>query len=187
MKKILYLMVAFLLVCMQACKENKTAKVIVANDSIAVTEEIDSTIYGICGEGTAMHTLELITDAGDTLSLYIHDETDMVTSPVKGGLMCGDRMAVVTRVSENDELEAIEVINLTSLLGKWTSVDKNFEILEGGELRSYAKVEKAPWTSWKILNGKLLFNKDTFSIFELGADSMYLENKSGIFSYKRVN
>lgn len=187
MKKILYLAVAFLLVCVQACKENKTTKVIVANDSVTITEETDSTIYGVCGVGTAMHTLELITDAGDTLSLYIHDETDMVTSPVKGGLMCGDRMAVVTRVSESGELEAAEVINLTSLLGKWTSVDKNFEIREGGELQSYAKVEKAPWTSWKILNGKLLFNKDTFSIFQLGADSLFLENKNGIFTYKRVN
>lgn len=187
MKKILYLIAALIIVCAQACKQNKPARVIVANDSVAVTDETDSTIYGVCGVGTAMHTLELITDAGDTLSLYIHDETGMPSSPVKGGLMSGDRMAVVTRVSGDGELEAVEVINLTSLLGKWTSVDKNFEILEGGELKSYAKAENAPWTSWKILNGKLIFNKDTFSIYQLGADSMYLENEKGIFSYKRVN
>lgn len=37
------------------------------------------------------------------------------------------------------------------------------------------KAEQNPWTSWKILNGKLLLNKDTFMIDELGPDSMYLE------------
>ncbi len=186
MKKILYLALALMLLSMQSCKQNKSAKVIVANDSVAETEVTDSTIYGVCGPGTAMHTLELITDAGDTLSLGIHDETDMVTSPVKGGLMSGDRMAVVTRLGEGGELEAVEVINLTSLLGRWASIDKNFEIMEGGELKSYAKAEANPWTSWKIVNGKLVFNKDTFDIYQLGADSLYLENDKGIFAYKRI-
>lgn len=186
MKKISYLFLALMLLSMQACRQNKSAKVIVAGDSVAATEVKDSTIYGVCGTGTAMHTLELITDAGDTLSLGIHDETDMMTSPVKGGLMSGDRMAVVTRMGEGGELEAVEVINLTSLLGRWTSIDKNFEIMEGGELKSYVKAEADPWTSWKIVNGKLVFNKDTFSIYQLGADSLYLENGEGIFTYKRV-
>lgn len=187
MKKFfLYLALALMLLGMQSCKQNKSAKVIVANDSVAETEVTDSTIYGVCGTGTAMRTLELITDAGDTLSLGIHDETDMVTSPIKGGLMSGDRMAVVTRLGEGGELEAVEVINLTSLLGRWTSIDKNFEIMEGGELKSYAKAETNPWTSWKIVNGKIVFNKDTFDIYQLGADSLYLENEKGIFAYKRI-
>ena len=47
------------------------------------------------------------------------------------------------------------------------------------------KAEQNPWTSWKILNGKLLLNKDTFMIDELGPDSMYLENNAGIFTFKR--
>ncbi len=187
MKKILYLVIAFTLVCVIGCNQNKPTRVITESDSLAVLDEEDSTIYGFCGAGTAMHTLELITDSGDTLSLYIHDETDMATSPVKGGLMSGDRMAVVTRVGTDGELEAIEVINLTSLLGKWASIDKNFEIFEGGEVKNSTKSEGQIWTSWKIVNGKLVFNKDTFSIYELGADSLYLENKEGIFSYKRVN
>ena len=38
----------------------------------------------------------------------------------------------------------------------------------------------------KILNGQLLLSQDTFDIYELGADSLYLENRSGIFAYKRV-
>lgn len=80
---------------------------------------------------------------------------------------------------------AQHIINLTSLLGKWTSIDKNFEILEGGEVKNNVKVETNPWTSWKILNGKLLLNTDTFCIGKLGPDSLLLENKVGIFIFKR--
>lgn len=46
--------------------------------------------------------------------------------------------------------------------------------------------EQKPYTSWKIVNGKLVLSADTFSIYELGADSLYLENSVGIFAYKRV-
>ena len=27
----------------------------------------DSTVYGVCGDGTSMHSLQLITDMGDTI------------------------------------------------------------------------------------------------------------------------
>ena len=107
---------------------------------------------------------------------------------MKGGLLVGDRIALILNGQKNEELgdvAAQQVINLTSLLGKWTSLDKNFEIIEGGEVKNNVKAEQNPWTSWKILNGKLLLNKDTFMIDELGPDSMYLENNAGIFTFKR--
>lgn len=80
---------------------------------------------------------------------------------------------------------ASKIINLTSLLGKWTSLDKNFDILEGGEVRNNVKAETNPWTSWKILNGNLLLNTDTFAIDKLGPDSLLLENAKGIYVFKR--
>ena len=128
-----------------------------ADSTLLADTAADSTVYGVCGEGTAMHTLELITDAGDTLR-YVLGEADPT---------------------------ARRVINLTTLLGKWTSLDKNFEILEGGVVKSSVKAERNPWTSWKILNGQLLLNRDTFNIDNLGSDSLYLENREGIFVYKR--
>ena len=76
-------------------------------------------------------------------------------------------------------------INLTSLLGHWTSLDRNFEIKEGGTVTSSLQSEKNPWTSWKIWNGKLILSKDTFDVDNLGADSLSLENKDGIFIYTR--
>ena len=80
---------------------------------------------------------------------------------------------------------AASVINLTTLLGKWQSIDRNFEIKEGGVVETVVNEQK-PYTSWKIVNGKLVLSTDTFHIYELGADSLYLENKVGIFAYKRV-
>ena len=148
-------------------------------DSVA-----DSTIYGVCGEGTAMHSLELITDAGDTLR-YMIAEDEEGNQDVQGGLLVGDRLAVIEGGMQDGDRLAKKIINLTTLLGKWTSLDKNFEIEEGGTVKSYVKAETHPWTSWKILNGQLLLNSDTFNIDQLGKDSLYLENKEGIFVYKR--
>ena len=157
----------------------------------AQEEVADSTVYGVCGDGTSMHSLELITDAGDTLTYTIldaeYDEDgtqEGLVSHVEGGLMAGDKVAV-TGQKVDGELIADRVINVTSLLGHWTSLDKNFEIEEGGTVRSSVKAETNPWTSWKILNGQLLLNRDTFDITSLGADSLYIENKNGIFTFKR--
>lgn len=86
--------------------------------------------------------------------------------------MAGDKMAV-TGHKTADELVADRVINVTSLLGHWTSIDKNFTIEEGGTVHSAVKAETNPWTSWKILNGSLLLNRDTFAIDGLSADSLY--------------
>lgn len=187
MKRLVYVLMAMMLVgvvsvgCRQTAKPEQDA---VDSDSVAMQEvmEIDSTIYGVCGEGTAMHTLELVTDGGDTLYYTMRVEED---ADILGGMMVGDRMAVMGKEADGG-LVAKRVINLTTLLGKWTSLDKNFEIIEGGMVNSNVEAESNPWVSWKILNGRLLLNTDTFDIVELGADSLYIENSQGIFVYKRA-
>ena len=145
----------------------------------------DSTVYGVCGENTAMHSLELITDAGDTLRFVLNEDENGDVN-VLGGLLAGDRLAVVEGPEVDGEKLAKKVINITTLLGKWTSLDKNFEIQDDGTVRSTVQAEKTPWTSWKIVNGRLVLNRDTFDINNLGSDSLYLENKNGIFVYKRA-
>ena len=45
--------------------------------------------------------------------------------------------------------------------------------------------EPKPYTEWSICNGKLVLSADTFDIYALGADSLYLENAEGIYGYKR--
>lgn len=186
MKKIFYMtIVALVLFAANSCKGRKTSPVVSASDSLEVDEDMaDTTIYGVCGEGTSMHELQLITDMGDTINAFIDDEQPDI---VKGGLLCGDRIALIASEGTDGEMVAQQVVNLTSLIGKWTSLDKNFEIIEGGEVKNNVKAEQNPWTSWKILNGKLLLNKDTFQIDNLGSDSLMLENHQGIFVFKRYS
>lgn len=165
------------------CNNKRSAPVIdiLPADSAVV----DTTVYGRCGDGTAMHTLELVTDKNDTI-VYTLEGVDTCTD-VQGGLFVGDRIAVIgERVNGlNEAMYAKKVINLTSLLGLWSSLDKRFEIREGGAVVSNIG-EPKPYTEWKILNGKLVLSSDTFDIYSLGPDSLYLENDKGIYGYKRV-
>lgn len=154
------------------------------SDSTVADAILDTTVYGVVGEASAMHSLQLITDAGDTIS-YLFDVDDE-SNPVQGGILAGDRMAVISKKNVDGEDEIVKAINLTSLIGRWTSIDKNFEILEGGVVKSNVKAEKHPWVSWKIFNGHLILNADTFDVDNLGADSLYLENKEGVYAYKRA-
>lgn len=184
MKRLFYVAFALVMVfAANSCKDKQAKPMISANDSTEVGGDVaDSTIYGVCGDGTSMHDLQLVTDAGDTLNVFVSDENPDI---VKGGLLCGDRIAMLAYKGADGGMVAQEVINLTSLLGKWTSIDKNFEIIEGGEVKNNVKAERNPWTSWKILNGKLLLNTDTFNIDKLGPDSLYLESNEGIYTFKR--
>lgn len=185
----LFLAVAIVML-VAGCNDRKQKPQTVDNDDVEVA---DSTVYGVCGSGTSMHSLELVTDAGDTLTYIILDseadmdggETKGVVSNVEGGFMAGDKMAVTGMETVEGELVATRVINVTSLLGHWTSIDRNFVIEEGGTVHSEVKAETNPWTLWKILNGQLLLNRDTFDITSLSADSLYLENPKGIYTYKR--
>lgn len=153
-------------------------------ETTETTEETaDTTVYGVCGEGTSMHSLQLVTDYGDTVTYVINDEGEPQTD-VQGGLMTGDHVAVVG-TKHDGEAVANKVINLTSLLGHWTSIDRNFELEEGGTVKSSVKAETTPWTTWKIFNGNLVLNRDTFVIYNLGADSLYIENDKGIYAFKR--
>ena len=93
-------------------------------------------------------------------------------------------MAVIGVIGE-EENTAQKVINLTSLLGRWVSLDKNFEIKDGGVVESTVTAESNPYTSRKVFNGHLILSKDTFDIVNLDQDSLYLENDKGIFAFKR--
>lgn len=183
MRNLSLLAAFFAIVIFCGCNGNKrpapVAEMTNKSESVA-----DSTVYGRCGESTAMHTLEVITDKGDTLS-YMLESKDTCAN-VQGGLFAGDRIAVIGERIASGELFAKKVVNLTSLLGKWTSIERTFEICEGGTIISNVK-EPHPLTEWKILNGLLVLSTDTFDIYSLGPDSLYLENENGIYSYKRMS
>ena len=73
MKKLVYVTIALVaLFAANSCKNKNNVPIISAADSVEVEDAMnDSTIYGVCGEGTSMHSLELISDGGDTLSVLL--------------------------------------------------------------------------------------------------------------------
>ena len=65
-------------------------------DSVDDYMPFDQTIYGLCGNGTAMNTLQLLTDSGDTLNLDLTmprraDRCLVVCKPVTVWLFCQTR------------------------------------------------------------------------------------------------
>lgn len=142
----------------------------------------DTALYGTVGEGTTMHVLELKTDGGKTLSFEMNTDEE---SAVQGGVFAGDKVTLTFTENENGEKFIIRMVNLTSLLGKWTSLDRNFKIQEDGAVESEGTAETHPYTQWSMSNAQLILNADTFDVVSLGPDSMSLENDKGIFVYKR--
>lgn len=190
-----FLVFAVTILLVMGCKEKKEANVASLQLDENAVEEVDSTVYGNC-YAAAMHSFSLITNSGDTI-FYSLDEGDlnavedgadmeMPPSDVQGGLLDGDKLAVIATQVDGEDV-AKKVLNLTTLLGRWTSLDKNFEIKDGGLVESHVSAESRPYTSWKIHNGKLVLAPDTFEVLTLGPDSMYLENENGIFEFKRQN
>ena len=181
-KTFYFIMSLFILAVAISCKDNKLKSVMSQSgeveDSVSTN---DSTIYGTMVDG-GMNSIILLTDNGDTLEYLVNPDDTLEV--VKGGKINGDRFAIIGYKEYGDNFMR-SAINLTSLLGNWSSLDRNFEIKEGGTVTSSLQSEKNPWTAWKIWNGKLILSKDTFDVENLGADTLSLENKAGIFVFTR--
>ena len=169
---------------------------IVENNSI----ERDSTVFGICGEGSAMNTMELILDSGDTLSVCVTyaQDADMVF----GGYAAGDRMAVMPRNGYRDTARI--VINVSTLMGEWLmpnpldgSSEMGFRIKEGGIVDGIEQ-PSVIYKTWKIYNGKLEMvtqreggsqeEEVTFyDVLMLGPDTLIIKDKEDTYNYGRIH
>ena len=159
MKKTLFLvMVVAGIVMLGSCGGGKQQGGADDTDSTEVGEFVprDYTIYGLCSGGTAMNTLEMITDNGDTLTLSL--EKAQEAGKVFGGLQVADRLAVI---ADKDRKEAQIVINLNTLMGDWVmpdpidgSAEIGIRIKEGGVAESIDQ-STIIYRTWKIFNGDL--------------------------------
>lgn len=153
-------------------------------DSTAVSgseEQTDSTMYGTYVDG-GMSAFDMKCDDDSVRNFVIEQDSGVVF----GGFAQGDQLAVDYKKNGLGENIVTKVINLTTLQATWTSLDRNFEIQKGGSVQSHQQGEKQPWTAWRIFNGKLVLNKDTFDIDRLDGDSLLLENQDGIYAYARA-
>lgn len=164
------------------CRDGSKKNIVMRQRAAAVAVA-DSTVYGICGRSTAMNTLELITEGGDTLELSLNEANEH--GNVVGGLAVGDRMAVVISRGHGDAGVAGMVVNISSLLGKWARIGEMFEICDSGIVKSTMK-EPRPYTEWKIVNGMLVLSPDTFGITSIGHDSLFLVKNGVTYGYRRL-
>lgn len=163
----------------------------------------DKTIYGLCGPATAMNTLEVLTDSGDTLHLSI--TTAQEAGQVFGGLQSGDRLAIMANA---DKTVATKVINLNTLLGDWVmpdpldgSAEVGIRIKEGGIAESI-EMTNIYYRTWKIFNGNLEIQAvregggdeeeiNLYEILVLGSDTLAyktigrLRDEEETFEYNR--
>ena len=196
MKKIgIMLLVTAAVLTMGSCG-NKTEKVPFDNgDSLGMN--VDSTLYGICGEATSMNMLQMITDTGDTLMLEISNAKD--NDLVFGGLQVGDRMAVLPN---DTKTVAKTVINQTTLLGNWVmpnpidgSDEVGISIKEGGVAESIDQGSIIYRTS-RLSQGRLeivlvrdgandVEELNVYDIVKLTSDSLVYKDAEETFEYER--
>ena len=196
MKKIL--LMAFAAVMFTQCG-NKTAQnqsPTEEEDTISVVEN-EVMVFGICGEGSAMNTLEVITDTGDTLNLSLEKAKE--EGHVYGGYSVGDRIAVYLQKKDN---EPLVVINETTLMGNWLmpnpidgSSTLGMSIKDGGIAESINQ-PTIIFKTWKIVNGQLEITlvregggdeeeTNSYSMEKLDADSLIFYGPEDRFEYGR--
>lgn len=156
----------------------------------------DSTLYGICGDGSAMNTLQLVTDIGDTLMLNIAEAN--AKGNCFGGFQSGDRMAVILA----DKITARQVINQSALLGDWVmpnpidgSSEMGIRIKEGGVAESIEQPSLI-YRSWRLVNGKLEIvairevandevETNLYDLVSVGPDTLVYKDSEETFTYSR--
>lgn len=195
MKYLNSFLISVVVCCLFSNCGNKRSNNEVQNvDTVSVDNQQikDNTVYGICGEGTAMNTLQLVTDNGDTLTLSTTDAND--NNMIFGGLSNNDKLAVLLSA---DKTSATQVVNLTTLLGNWVEPNpidgsnvQGVTLKEGG-IATSINMSTLSYKTWRMFNGKLLLTSmseggtsddealDTFYIKSLGADSLIITNSNG--------
>lgn len=198
MKKIcVTLLVAAAVMSMGSCG-SQSQKVPFDNGDSTLTALQDPTIYGICGSGTTMNVLQMITDTGDTLSFDI--ETAQQEGKVFGGLQAGDQLAVMP---DGNDSTIILVVNQSSLLGNWVMLnpidgsDKvGITIKEGGVAESINQ-PTVSYRTWRLVNGRLeltmLLDNGTdteeavlYDFVRLGSDSLVIRDEEDTYEYSRL-
>lgn len=188
MKKTLFIPALFACLLLSNCRcgsqnagdHNDTLQI----DSMRIAETPDSTLWGRMGDGSSMNVLEFITEKGDTLYLAKTSEQTQLEADMIGGLRnFTDRYAITTRGAQVDEGLSIQTcINVSQMMGTWKNEQVKLSLFADGTADNGA----ANYTSWKVMNGKLVLSGktnteygetdriDTMTIVRLDDDSLFL-------------
>lgn len=185
MKKLVFLSVAMAAMMMLSCGGSNSHQAEREEDTVDAYDQIrDHTLYGLCGAIPSTSQLKVITDVGDTLTLDITPALE--NRKMLGSVRVGDRLAVMTN---KNQTEASEVININLLLGDWVMPDPldgsdeiGIRIKEGGVAESI-EMTNITYRTWRIFNGKLEITSireggeqseetNSFDILKLSADTL---------------
>lgn len=164
----------------QAQTPQDTVAADTTDTATATHAEQDSMLYGFCGEGMAMNTVELVTHNGKSRSFTLNNSGNVL-----GGLEAGDSIAILSQGRSGGMPTANVVVNISSLMGRWVSLNHSFTLYRGGRATTKLK-EGAPLVTWELCNGKLIIAGDTFAIRTLGPDSLYLKHGKTTTGYRRM-
>lgn len=185
------------IIAMTACGGNKTQVSFDESDTLQIGVERNYTVFGVCGEASAMNTLQLISDSGDTLNLSVEEAKEQ--EQVFGGYAVGDRLAVMTNTSMT---AATLVVNETTLMGDWVTLNPidgfsymGMSIREGGIVEGIEQAHMQ-YKSWSIYNGKLELaviregggeeeEITTYDFVKLDADSLIFREGDDYYEYSR--
>lgn len=176
--------------------EQQTVKEPESSEMVSINR--DSTLYGICSDGSAMNTLQMITDVGDTVNISIAEANEK--GQCFGGFQVGDRMAVIMK----NKTTAQQVINQSALLGEWVmpnpidgSSEMGIRIKDGGIAESIDQPSLI-YRSWKLFNGKLeivavregggdMVETNLYDLISLGPDTLIFKDSEETFEFSRYH
>jgi hypothetical protein len=159
--------------------------------------ERDSTIYGMCRQGTDASTLKFVSDIGETYSL------DMTAARrggrVFGDVHVGDRLAVVLN---HDSTAVYRCVNLTTLLGDWVQISAfdgsseiGMRIKDGGIVEGIDQSDII-YQTWRIYNSyiELHWKREgggqeeemgVYTMLYLSPDSLSFSDTEDVYEYNR--
>lgn len=158
----------------------------------------DTAFYGHLGEGTAMSSLELVTDDGDTLVLSKTKEETGDLGRILGEIAnYTDRYAITTCDDGRSVCVALNIDQLAQR--KWqseTDGQEGFLLETGGKVRPLSDAGSNKYGQWSLCNCKLVLTRkseglqgaetenDTLDILKLTSDSLVLRNSRKNISHK---
>lgn len=137
MKKNTWIMGVFIalliIISLAACNKHEQSGVVpsdekdsvsVVHDTLLVVVAPDDAIWGHLGEGTAMSSVEFVTEAGDTLYLSKSDELSGREATILGSLRnFTDRFCIVVNA---DTSALVKAINVTEMQEIWA--EDNYQV-----------------------------------------------------------
>jgi len=200
MKKLMFLALGAIVgLSFSACGNKQNQNTTYEDTTLIDSSKIkDVTIFGLCGESSAMSTLELMTDMGDTLHLSLEDAKE--NNQVFGSYAPGDRMAVLI---SPDYKTVKRVINESVLMGNWmmpNPIDGSSEVgirIKDGGIAESIEQTSIIYKTWKIVDGKLEITlvregggdeeeTNWYTIDKLDGDSLIYHFEDEVFEYSRA-